>query len=254
MRRGRDGADCGRLRAGHARHPHCRACATCEGPSNIAVTLARGFPLSRSSEAGKERCDAHRFPRAWPGARDPRRGRLRADARSARARADRAQRRRPLPCPRRHPHARRPAGAAAPGARRRAEWGRARARRGRHLVPPRRRSRPGPGGASPSAARRPRHRAGLRARRSHLRPRRRRPLHGENDSGRDRRAPRLRPARPRPARGARRPRATESFRSAPTTSARTCRLRSTSGCASSWRRSTDRTASCSSRGRASDHG
>ena len=78
-------------------------------------------------------------------------------------------------------------------------------------------------GAAPAAAARPRHEARLRARRPHRDPRRRRPLHGPHDPLRDRRAPRLRPARPASSSPCSPTAATASCRSAPTTSARTCR-------------------------------
>ena len=67
---------------------------------------------------------------------------------------------------------------------RRAERGRAGARRRRHLLPSRRRPRARARGAAPPAAARARDGARLPARGEDLRARRRRPLHGPDDPGR----------------------------------------------------------------------
>ena len=83
---------------------------------------------------------------------------------------------------------------------------RARARRRRHHLLPRRRHGPRRRGAARGAAARSGDAARLPTRRTDGRPRRRRPLHRPHDPRGDRGAVRLRPARPRPARRARRPR------------------------------------------------
>ena len=97
------------------------------------------------------------------------------------------------------------------------------ARVARHHLLPRRRPGARRRGAAARAAARARDDARLPARGDDLRARRRRPLHGPHDPRGDRGAVRLRPPRARPARRASSTAATASFRSAPTTSARTFR-------------------------------
>ena len=122
---------------------------------------------------------------------------------------------------RRHPHPRRPARPPPARPARRADRRRGADRRHRHLLLPRRRRRQ----VARLPAGRPRLPHRLRPRRAHRRPRRRRPLHRPHRARRDRRPLRLRP----PASGSSSPSsataATASCRSAPTTSARTCRPR-----------------------------
>ena len=147
---------------------------------------------------------------------------------------------------RRHLHARRHARAAARDAARRDRRRRGAGRRARHHVLPRRHgparrrdARPSPAGREGLVARLP-------ARRRDRGDRRRRALHRAHRARRDRGGLRLRPPGARAARGALRPRATASSRSARTSSARTCRPRAPSACGCTSARTTPPTRSCSS--------
>ena len=212
-------------------------------PPSAGRARIRPTPLTRSSEAGKER-NEQRMARTSPTAR-PAKTLLDAEAlgRHAvahRARDHRAQRRPRHARARRHPHPRRPARRAPRGADRGAERGGDRARRGRHHLPPRRhRARRQ---AQPVVTRR----RSTSSSRDDLRPRRRRPLHGPHDPSRDRDAVRAAAARRASSSPSSSTAATASCRSAPTTSARTCPPRGASGSRSSSTRSTAPTGSCSS--------
>ena len=138
---------------------------------------------------------------------------------------------------RRHPHPRRRPGPPPPRLPRRADRLRAADRRPRHLLLPRRRRRQVAG----LPAGRPRLPHRLRPLRPHGRPRRRRPLHRPHRPRRDRGPLRLRPPASGSSSRSSATAATASCRSAPTTSARTCRPRARSGSTSASRSSTAQT-------------